>query len=113
MSMKSQSSSVHRGAFIRQSSDAGEIIHVFGEVDMVNESEFRESILKAADRDCPIVVDLTKCTFFCSSGLHVLFDLSNGRLAGSLSVRVSRQIARLFEVVGLTSLIEATEPTPL
>jgi anti-anti-sigma factor len=105
--MDDLSSQAHRGAFIRRSTDAAEIIDVFGEVDMVNEHEFRDSVLQAAfDERRPIVVDLTRCTFICSRGLHVLFDLSRSRPSGSLSVTAPPNIARLFDIVGLSELVE-------
>lgn len=97
----------NRAAFIRRSTDAAEIIEVFGDIDMLNESEFRDSIVQASNLGNPVIVDLNRCTFICSRGLHVLFECSKGQPAGALSVTARPQIAHLFDIVGLSGLIES------
>ena len=97
----------NRGAFIHRSTDAAEIIDVFGEIDTEDEDEFRDSILQASALTRPIVVDLTKCTFLCSRGLHVLSDFFDRLPVGFLTVTAPSRIARLFDMVGLSALVES------
>ena len=100
------------GAFIQQSTDAAEFVHVYGDVDMINEGEFRDSILRASTAQRPVIVDLTKCTFICSRGLHVLFELRDLQEKGALSVVAPSHIARLFNIVGLPEMVDVRDGAP-
>ena len=95
----------NRGAFIQRSADHAEYVEVFGDIDLVNEAEFRESIARAYAAGRPVVVDLTRCTYISSRGLHVLFEQHERSAKGMLRINATPQIARLFDIVGLSQVL--------
>jgi anti-sigma B factor antagonist/stage II sporulation protein AA (anti-sigma F factor antagonist) len=57
--------------------DKGLIVRIRGEVDLSNAGAVRGDILAALERDMPgLVLDLTETTYLDSSGVRLLFELS-------------------------------------
>ena len=98
---------VTRAAFIRQSSGDDVYIHVFGEVDIESDDEFRAAIREAAKTAKRVIIDLTRCTYIGSQGFAVLV---NARVLTNIAVVAPPNVKRLIEVVGLGGLL--TDGTP-
>jgi len=91
-----------RAAIIRNKVGDDQYIHVFGEVDIESDDEFRAAIREAAKTAKRVVVDLTRCTYIGSQGFAVLVT---ARAVTNLAVLAPRAVKRLMEVVGLSSLL--------
>ena len=94
-----------RGAeFSRRTLGQHEVVDVVGEIGLENEAEFEAVLLDAGADNRPVIVDLTNCTHLDSCGLG---KLAEARQAGTdITVRAQPQIARLFGIVGLGSMLE-------
>lgn len=90
-------------AFIRTSTPISEVLHVCGDIDLINEGEFRAAIDDLSASGLPIVVDLTKCTYIGSSGFHVLAACHDER--GGIRVVAPDRIEKLLHIVGLSSIV--------
>ena len=89
-------------AFVRDRSSDAEILHVFGEVDLANASEFATAINGLAGNGSTFVVDLTGCTYMDSSGLRVLVTAHNAHGPKMrLAVPESGSVRRIFELTNL------------
>lgn len=64
--------SMQRAAFVRESREDAEWLHVFGEVDIANAGEFEAFVGQLGATNRPIVVDLTSCVYIDSCILHAL-----------------------------------------
>ena len=100
--------STTRAAFIRQSLADVQYIHVFGEVDIESDDEFRAAIRAAAMEAKHVVIDLTRCTYIGSQGFAVLVT---SRALADLAVIASPKVRRVMEVVGLSSLLIDSPPS--
>jgi anti-sigma B factor antagonist len=85
---------------------------VSGEVDSASASTFRRLLLAAVD-DMPgpgdrVVLDLTGLRFIDSSGLAELIRLHQSLASRGigLAIRAEAHVVRLFEITGLTDLLE-------
>lgn len=96
-------------AFIREATDSGDVLHVLGEVDLANVSEFEEA-LNVLTGQSLVVVDLTGCTYMDSSGLRTLAVLHKA-VGDKLRVIVpkSGSVHRIFEITGLAEQFNACE----
>ena len=93
---------VSRAAFIRQPFGDDEHIHVFGEVDLETDADFREAIIEATRSAKRVVIDLTRCTYIGSQGFNTLFHATKST---DLAVIAPARIRRLMDIVGLTALL--------
>lgn len=89
-------------AFILEHTGDGEYVHVFGEVDLDSEQEFRDALSTAADHGGSVVADLTRCTFIGSQGFAVLAE---ARSKMRLAVLAPPRIRHLMDVLQLGSLV--------
>src|SRR5215469_16405812 len=96
-----------RAAFIRNSVGDDQYIHVFGEVDIESDDDFRAAIREAAKTAKRVVIDLTRCTYIGSQGFAVLV---NARALTNIAVVAQPNVKRLMEVVGLSGIL--TRGTP-
>jgi anti-anti-sigma factor len=93
---------VARAAFIRQSIGDDEYVHVFGEVDIESEDDFRAAIRDAAGAAKRVVVDLSRCTYIGSQGFAVL---ANEWALSNIVVIASPAVKRLMGILGLNRLL--------
>ena len=93
---------VGRAAFIRQPLGDDEYIHVFGEIDLESDADFREAVGEAARSAKRIVIDFTRCTYVGSQGFSVLF---HAKELTDIAVIAPARIRRLMEIVGLSGLL--------
>ena len=90
--------STQRAAFVRESREDAEYLHVFGEIDISNAGEFEAFVGRIGTLNRPMVVDLTCCCYIDSCMLHALaradklFDLRVIAAKGS-------HVERVFELV--------------
>ena len=94
---RTQAFSLNRPAFVHDTHDEVETLHVFGEVDLSTESEFEAMIDQAAEPGCPLVVDLTTCTYLDSCALHVL-QRASARYDISVLAAAHSTVQRIFEI---------------
>lgn len=95
-------------AFIRESDDDAETLHVIGEVDLANADQLAQ-VLGAINVAPRQTLDLTGCTFVDSTALRAIvraYTAAHGRLRIVIpdngTVRRMFQVAGLFEHLGLT-----------
>jgi anti-sigma B factor antagonist len=86
------------------------VARVMGEVDLATAPALEQTVLRAGEEGTgAVIVDLTGCTFFDSSGLRALvaarehLERSNRRLALALSTPA---VLRVFQITGLDELFE-------
>lgn len=65
-----------QAAFVHDSREGVESLHVVGDIDLANAAEFEAAIMRMSQLTIPRVIDLTCCTYIDSSALHVLLDTS-------------------------------------
>lgn len=92
------------------------VIGVHGELDLGTAPEFEAALNSATtDPDSRVVVDMAGCGFVDSTGIALIInawrkvegtDDSSGRL---VLCNVGEQVARLFEVTGLTGQIDIAD----
>jgi anti-anti-sigma factor len=91
--------------FEREDFGSNAILAVLGEVNMTNSSAFKSGLLQAGVSG-NLVVDLSRCTYFDSTGLAALIAtykaLGHKRLA--VIVRDGSFLRRLFHIAGIESL---------
>lgn len=97
-------------AFIREEDPRGNILHVLGDVDLVNADEFQSAVLEVAKGARDVVVDLTACTYMDSSGLRVLAT-AHKTIDDRLRIVIPRNgsVHRIFEITGLAEQFNACE----
>jgi anti-sigma B factor antagonist len=103
-----------------KSDDRSVVVTLSGEIDVAAAPTVRERLERAADRDAPLVVDLTGVSFIDSTALGVLIGIHKQRVAGGGEMRLvisEPRVLKVFEITGLTdlfdivpSLAEATSP---
>ena len=81
-----------------------DIVSVRGEIDLVTAPLFRDAFAGLGSR---VVVDLREVTFMDSSGLAVLIERKTQTEGGLRIVADSPPVLRLFELSGLTDLLDA------
>jgi anti-anti-sigma factor len=94
--------------------DDGPLIRVTGEVDMANADAIGRQIREAADTASPATLDLGPVTFFDSSALHMLQQLSGefDRGGGRLTVIVAPDsiVGRLLAITHLDDYLHIGAP---
>jgi anti-anti-sigma factor len=93
---------VTRAAFIRNTSGGDEYVHVFGEVDIESDEEFRAAIREAAKTAKRVIIDLTRCTYIGSQGFAVLVD---AQTLNDIAVLAPLKVQRLMQILGLSGLL--------
>src|SRR4051794_5380749 len=83
--------------------ERGVCLRIVGEVDLSTVPELDEALAELRSARVPVVLDLSKVTFFDSTGLRALVRATRqARLAksGFFIARPSDQVSRLIEVAG-------------
>jgi len=95
-----------RFAITIQDDQAGTVVTVHGEIDLLSAPTLRaqlDALLSANPRH--IAIDLTATTFMDSAGVHALLDAS-GRSGGRLAVICgSGPVRQVIELLGLTEVL--------
>jgi len=93
-------------ATVREAVPRGEILHVFGDVDLATVGNLNEAIDEAVMDGGGLLINLTKCRYFDSSGLAALIR-ARKRLGTRLTVLVQpqSQILRIVRVAGLNEIL--------
>jgi anti-anti-sigma factor len=91
-----------QNAIILESRSEGEILHVFGEVDLTSVDELRSAIDGAAANGLNVIVDLEPCTYIDSTILSVLMRASE-TYAGRFQIVVPPAgiVRRVFTITSL------------
>ena len=82
------------------------VLSVYSDIDIASVAQFRAALESAIAAEKPIVVDLTACDYLDSTGISTLVSAHNAKV--SIGVVASRQAAKIFDIVGLTSLLNVT-----
>jgi anti-anti-sigma factor len=101
---------VAQNAIILESRPEGEILHVFGEVDLTSVDELRSSIDRAAASGPHVIVDLEPCTYIDSTILSVLMRASD-TYAGRFQIVVPPTgiVRRVFTITSLIGQLPVIE----
>lgn len=93
-------------AAVRESNPDGQVLHVFGDVDVLTAQQFEDAILEAAAEQAvsggSVTVNFTRCRYLDSSGLAVLVR-ARRRLGSHLSILVTPR-TMISRVLHITSL---------
>ncbi|HTA37596.1 MAG TPA: STAS domain-containing protein [Candidatus Acidoferrales bacterium] len=100
-----------QNAIIHESRPEGEILHVFGEVDLTSVDELRSAIDRCAANGLHVIVDLEPCTYIDSTILSVLMRASE-TYAGRFQIVVPpsgivRRVFTITSLIGQLPVIEA------
>lgn len=85
----------------------GDGLAVAGEIDAHTAPALAAALVAAVDTD-PLVVDLSEVEFLDSSGLRVLIEAHQQRVADGRTLtlaRPSKAVSRLFEVAGVAEYL--------
>jgi anti-anti-sigma factor len=101
---------VSQSAIILESQPEGDILHVFGELDLTSVDELRGAIDRAAANSPHVIVDLAPCTYIDSTTLSVLMRASK-TYAGRFQIVVppSGIVRRVFTITSLIGLLPVIE----
>jgi anti-anti-sigma factor len=101
---------VAQNAIILESRPDGEILHVFGEVDLTSVDELRSAIDRAAASGPHVIVDLEPCTYIDSTILSVLMRASD-TYAGRFQIVVPPTgiVRRVFTITSLIGQLPVIE----
>ena len=109
---KAQAFALNRPAFVHDSQDGVDALHVFGEIDLSTEREFEAMIGQAAAQQRPLIVDLAACTYMDSCALHVL-QRASARYDISVFAAEHSTVQRVFEITGARQFLSITyRPVP-
>ena len=102
---------VTQNAIIHESRPEGEILHVFGEVDLTSVDELRSAIDRSAAAGPHVIVDLEPCTYIDSTILSVLMRACE-TYAGRFQIVVPpggivRRVFTITSLIGQLPVIEA------
>jgi anti-anti-sigma factor len=102
-----------QNAIILENRPEGEILHVFGEVDLTSVDELRSAIDRAAASGLHVIVDLEPCTYLDSTILSVLMRASD-TYAGRFQIVVppSGIVRRVFTITSLIGTLPVIEKAP-
>jgi anti-anti-sigma factor len=115
--MESLTTMVHgyvgrRAAFVHDSREGVESLHVVGDIDLANAAEFEAAIVRMSEFSEPIVIDLTCCTYMDSCALRVLLETSK-RLNFGVVAAASSAAQRVFDIMNASgSLSIEYRPPP-
>lgn len=104
---------ITQNAIIHESKPEGEILHVFGEVDLTNVEELRSAIDSAAANGLHVVVDLDTCSYIDSTILSVLMRASE-TYAGRFQIVVPAAgiVRRIFTITSLIGQLPVIDKVP-
>jgi anti-anti-sigma factor len=104
---------VMSNAIICEDRPEGDILHVFGEVDLTSVDELRTAIDKSAAKSLQVTVNLEPCTYIDSTILSVLMRASE-TYAGRFSIVVPPQgiVRRVFTITSLINQLPVIEKVP-
>jgi anti-anti-sigma factor len=110
LSLNGKRKEVTQNAIIHESRPEGEILHVFGEVDLTSVDELRKAIDGAAATGLNVIVDLEPCTYIDSTILSVLMRASE-TYAGRFQIVVppSGIVRRVFTITSLLGTLPVIE----
>lgn len=112
MPPKAQAFALNRPAFVHDSQDDADTLHVFGEIDLSTEREFEAMIDQAAEQPRPLTVDLTACTYLDSCALHVL-QRASARYDISVLAAEHSTVQRVFDIACARNFLFITyRPVP-
>ena len=99
-----------QSAIILENRPDGEILHVFGEVDLTSVDELRSAIDRAAAGGTHVIVDLAPCTYLDSTILSVLMRASE-TYAGRFQIVIppSGLVRRVFTITSLIGQLPVIE----
>jgi anti-anti-sigma factor len=86
-----------------------------GELDLASATHFSQTLDEALERSLLVIIDLRAVTFIDSAGLHAIVAADNRAQHNGhrlMLIRGSEHVARLFELVGLTSRLRIVDLTP-
>lgn len=100
---------VNSAAFVRQSSADGETLFVTGEVDLSNAGQMAEALEDILRQPAPLTIDLRNCSYFDSSGLHVVLRAATRAQSGfSIKAIHGSTVHRILEFTKLTERLGAS-----
>jgi|GEM_PF-2052839 len=101
-----------KAAFVHDSRDGVESLHVVGDIDLANAAEFEAAIMRMSEFNEPIVIDLTCCTYMDSCALRVLLGTSK-RLTLRVVAAANSAAHRVFMIMNASeSLSIEYKPFP-
>jgi anti-anti-sigma factor len=88
-------------------------VAVHGELDLSTTPQLTEAIASLEPGYEQLVVDLSRCTFFASSGISILLE-QNHRAAQDgfelVVIKASRDVQRMFDLAGLDDKLTFRDP---
>ncbi|MDQ6780354.1 MAG: STAS domain-containing protein [Candidatus Eremiobacteraeota bacterium] len=100
---------INSAAFVRQSSADGETLFVTGEVDLSNADQMAAALEDMLRQPAPLTIDLRHCTYFDSSGLHVVLRAASRAQNGfSLKATHGSTVHRILDLTKLSDRLAAT-----
>jgi anti-anti-sigma factor len=88
-------------------------VAVLGELDISTTPQLTEAIASLEPGYEQLVVDLSRCTFFASSGISILLE-QNHRTAQDgfelVVIKASPEVQRMFDLAGLDEKLTFREP---
>jgi anti-anti-sigma factor len=92
-------------ATVREVGPRGQVLHIFGDVDLTTVDQLNKAIDEAAVEDATLLINLSKCRYFDSSGLAALVR-ARERLGTQLTVLVKPNtgVYRTLRVVGFDKI---------
>ncbi|MBV8245650.1 MAG: STAS domain-containing protein [Candidatus Eremiobacteraeota bacterium] len=91
--------------FVYSTGEPVVVLAVYGELDLANKDQFHDAILRAANVDGEVAVDLTHCAYLDSTAIGAMISCHKQlshlsiRLAGNPIVERLFRIARLHEAL--------------
>lgn len=79
------------------------VVHVDGELDISGDQELRRTLLRLAEEDRPVVVDLAQLRFCDVPGMRVLVDFSRAAAASGLMVEIRGATGQVDRMLDLTN----------
>jgi anti-anti-sigma factor len=91
------------------------IVAVSGELDIATAPRFSGAITELEPGYATLVVDLSRCTFFASSGISILLEESHRAKTEGFELVVIKappQVQRMFDLAGLDKKLTFAEQPP-
>lgn len=86
--------------------DSGNMLHVFGDLDLMQASKFAAAIEEAAAGGNPVFVNLTECSYLdCSALLMLVRAMKRFGTQIRLVIGAKSQVRRVIELTNLNTLI--------
>jgi anti-anti-sigma factor len=87
-----------QAAFVHDSLEGVESLHVIGDIDLANAAEFEAAIMRMSQFKGPIVINLMCCTYMDSSTIHALLETSK-RLKFGVVAATNSIAQRVFTIM--------------